>query len=54
MTPNRKGLPNFEKLTLSLNKRKLPRRTLRLLVSICKPPINSVHNRKQESEVCIT
>jgi hypothetical protein len=54
MTPNRKRLPNFEKLTLVLNKQNLPRRTLRLLGSVCKPPINSIQNRKQESEVCIT
>lgn len=54
MTPNRKGLPNFEKLTLVLNKQKLPRRTLRLLVSVCKPPVNSVHDCKQESEVCVS
>ncbi len=32
--------PNFEKLTALLNEQRHPRRTLRALVSVCKPPLN--------------
>ena len=46
MGSNQKELPNFEKLTKAVNKQKLPRRSLRLLISICKPPVNSVNNSK--------
>lgn len=54
MTPDEKGLPNFEKLTKALNKKKFPYRSLRTLVLICEPAVNSVHNCEQESKVCIS
>lgn len=54
MTPNEKGLPNFEKLTKALNKKKFPYRSLRTLVLICEPAVNSAHNCEQESKVCIS
>ena len=39
MTPNEKGLPNFEKLTKALNKKKFPYRSLCTLVLICEPAV---------------
>lgn len=57
MTPNEKRLPNFEKLTKALNERKSPYRSLRslrTLVLICEPAVNSVHNCEQETKVCVT
>ena len=43
--------PNFKKLTDYLNTKRYPRRTLRVVVSLCKPIINSVDNNSQKPNI---
>ena len=45
--------PNFKKLTALLNEQRHPRRSLRALVSVCKPPLNGGDHGLQKSQILI-
>lgn len=54
MESKKEKYKNFEKLTEYLNTKGHPRAILHTVILVCKPPTNSVHDRKQESEICIS
>lgn len=55
MMPYKKeNLSNFEELTRLLNEKKYPHQSLHLLISICKPTVNSVCDCDQKSKICIS